>query len=808
MKNILLSILSVALCTGLFSQTASPAYDSHGNAGFAPEYAFPPSIVTEKGSSWTPIGPFGGDVFDIAIDPTFTDLVYLAAGYPYMRTNPDEPWMVIDGLLSLSPSGIQCIEANDNGVIYAGGNTTYGKIFTSEDQGASWQQKFTTVNAGVLGISIDPQNQDNIYVTTTSNISGSVNKVIVKSTDGGSTWTGLDMTAYFPVGMGCNDLAVDPEESNILVALGDGGFSYAAKIIISLDGGLTWEDITAGLPPGIPLNEVTIHDGTIYLCGGQLFGGNIMGIYISNDFGQSWQDISLGFPVKVVNDILIDPDDADLMYAATEGDGVYYSANGGLTWNYATGGVGDNGSVRKIIFNPNDPAELYAGFLSLGVGMSDDYGYNWSSSSVGIASLKLNDIEIDPANPQLILASYEAENSGGCYLFDPEVGDWALVNSLPATRFSSVSIGIDSRMYAWSNGPTTVAAEGVYRSSDGGVTWENMGPNIGPVFETQIFAMALSHNDPDLIFIGGNNFGANGWASMIYRSTDAGETWENVYMGPENDGFKYLHIDSTSNDQVVYAAYKTESAGAGFIKSTDGGTNWTTINNGIPASTKWAGAIICSTENPDVLYGGVGGYGGTPGKIYKSEDGGSSWTASAMNLTNYSKVSDILQSPSNPDVIYASTTLNGVFMTEDGESWNAANVGLTATNVTGFSRPFVNDDEILGFYAATFSNSAFYTEIYEPGTTALPSRSTPADEFIIAANPVGRGMPIRIIGATALIKRVEMYSIDGKLLQQIQVQEARNGTEVSFDAPMTQGLYQLVILTEDNRIAKKVIVQE
>ncbi len=807
MKKILLA--SLFLFCGLawvLAQDDKLPFDEHGQSAPMPPAWIGASMSAESAHPWTAIGPFGGDVVDIALDPMSDGYAYIAAGLPYMRTSTDEPWQLVESLLSLSPSGIHCIESNSGGTLFAGGTYTNNKIFISNDQGATWSQKFIAINAGAMTIAIDAGDESNMYVGTISNISGSTNKVISRSEDGGETWTSLDMTSQFPLGMACNGIAVDPDNSDVVVALGDGGFSFYPKIIITQDGCATWTDITAGLPAGKPLNDVLIHDGSIYVCGGQLFGGNTMGIFKSDDYGQSWLDISLGFPVKVVNDLAIDPEDPTLMYAATEGDGIYYSVNGGLTWNYDSGGAGDNGSARKVALSPFNTSEVYAGFLSLGVCLSDDGGLNWTSSTVGISSLKLNDIETDPNDPEVILASFEAENSGGCYLFDPAAGDWALVGNLPATRFSAVSIGIDGRMYAWSNGPTTVAPEGVYRSDDGGQTWENMGPDIGSVFETQIFALALSDSDPGLIFIGGNNFGANGWASMIYRSTDAGESWENVYMGPEFDGFRYIHVAPGTGDQVVYAAYKTESSGAGFIKSTDGGSTWLPINDGIPAAAKWAGAIITDTGDPDILYGGVGGYGGMAGKIYKSMDGGSSWEPLNISLGNYSKISDLVQSPLHPEVIYAATTLDGVYWTEDGLNWSPANDGLPATNITGFSRIFENDEGKQAFLASTFSNSAFTTEVFDPGWIGTAENTSGITRLMIVPNPNRGSFHLRITDPETRILALRVADISGKMVFDRDLPVG--GEELAgIRLDLVPGIYFLAAVHEKGTTVEKLVVE-
>jgi len=627
--------------------------------------------------------------------------------------------------------------------------------------------------------------------------------VVLKSEDAGETWTAFDMTAYLPVGWACVDLAVDPDNNATLFAIGSESFSNA-KAIASFDGGTTWSDVTAGLPTGKPFNDVIINDGTVYLSGGQLFGGNYMGIYKSEDYGTTWTEFSDDFPNKVVNDVLIHPENPLKIYAATEGDGVYFTFNGGLTWIFETLGTGDNGTARKLIFNPDDLTNVFAGYLSLGVCMSENSGNEWTQSSVGIASLKLNDIEIDPNNPDLVFASFEAENSGGCYLHDPNTLKWGLVNGLPGTRFSAVSIGIDGTIYAWSNGPTTVAAEGVYKSTDGGINWENMGPNIGSVFETQIFAMATSEIDANLIFIAGNNFGANGWASMIYRSDDGGENWDNVFMGPDNDGFKYIYIDPTSNDQVVYAAYKSETAGAGFIKSIDGGTSWLPINDGIPTQTKWASAIICDPDNPDVLFGGAGGYGGTSGFVYKSENGGSSWSPLNIVTSNYSKITDLLLSPLNPDVMYAATSQDGVYITEDGENWEASNEGLPATNVTGFSRLFQGEDDNYYFYGSTFTNSAYSTELYEPGAIGINEKNKSSSTFQIYPNPSDGLVHIDFTNLSESDYKIQIYNTCGSLIWE---SNNSNKNANNYRLNLEAGIYFVTVQSGKQVISEKIVVR-
>jgi hypothetical protein len=292
---------------------------------------------------------------------------------------------------------------------------------------------------------------------------------------------------------------------------------------------------------------------------------------------------------------------------------------------------------------------------------------------------------------------------------------------------------------------------------------------------------------------------------MIYRSSDAGASWENVYMGPENDGFRYIYIDPTSEDQIVYAAYKTESSGAGFMKSLNGGDDWEAINDGIDPATKWGSAIICDPSDPNILYGGAGGYGGTSGTVYRSEDGGDSWNAMNISTSNFSKISDLLLSPLNPGVLYAATTLNGVYITEDGENWTASNDGLLATNITGFTRLFENEAENLAFYASSFSNSAFYTEVYEPGTIGIGDQLLKDNTIQIHPVPATDVVEITLNGQAYNTMHCEIYDVQGKPFFSNPIFFNNGKAILQFD--LEQGIYFLVLSADRKTIVKKLVVQ-
>jgi len=766
----------------------------------------PESVQAKSGSGWSPVGPFGGDVLDIAIYAQNPDIVIAAAGIPFISYDGGETWEFLESLSSAAQGKkINAVESLPDGTIIAGGVFISGKAYKSTDGGVSWQQFYYSSAGGVYDITYAPSNPDLIYMAVSGTYSTTTNRLIIKSTDGGETWTYFNMIGVLPVGASAVSVAIDPDNTETVFFAAQSGISDG-YIVASFDGGENWEDKTSNLPGSKPFNVVTIANQTVYVGGGQLFGGNVLGVYKSSDNGLSWQSMSGNFPNKVANDILINPDDNNKIFVATEGDGVYYTTDGGINWTFNTSGAGDNGSVRSLIFAPGNTDKLYAGLLSLGICTSDNAGAGWSYSNHGIAALLINDIEVDENTPETILASFEAENSGGCYLSNNGGETWEPVEELPATRFSVVSIGPGGTLYAWSNGPSTVAPEGLYKSDDNGQTWQNMGPDLGTYFETEIFSISTSTTDTGLILIGGNNFGVAGWESVIYKTTDGGENWTKVMQGAEYDSFRYLFIAPASSDQIIYTAFgSTNQNKGGFMKSTDGGDNWNDISNGIPETTKWASAIVSDPVNTDILYGGAGGYGSTNGSVYKSIDSGNSWEVTGLSFSSWSRITDIYVSELDQNVVYAASNDHGIYLTKTGgEEWFEGNEGLPASNITSFSKSFI-DDDTLRILTSTYTNSAFKSNVYVPGTTSYIDNTSNSFEVLIYPNPAKEFCTVKLNLTTPGKVKITVLNSIGKAIQNLENGHFDSG-KYDYYFSEKPGIYFIKTEVNGTIIIRKVIL--
>ncbi len=228
-----------------------------------------------------------------------------------------------------------------------------------------------------------------------------------------------------------------------------------------------------------------------------------------------------------------------------------------------------------------------------------------------------------------------------------------------------------------------VGSGGVWKTTNDGVTWD-------PIFDNQpsfsIGSVTIDPNNPNTIWVGtGENVGGRhvGYGDGVYKSTDAGKTWQN--MGLKESEHISKVIVHPNNPDIIWAAAQgplwDEGGQRGLYKSTDGGESWDKKLGG----NEWTGVtdIELDPRNPDRMYAATWQrqrivpiyVGGGPGSgIHKSTDGGETWKEIRNGIPdNVGKIGmDI--SPQKPDIVYAAIELDrrngGVFMSKDrGESW-------------------------------------------------------------------------------------------------------------------------------------------
>jgi photosystem II stability/assembly factor-like uncharacterized protein len=632
-------------------------------------------------AGWTALGPFGGDVWAVAASPTNPNVVLAGVaptgsvgGLMYRSTDGGASWSVVPTLASES---VFDIEFTPGGIGYAG---TLDSVWKSTDNGATWTQFNLNIgpNDQVFEVTIDPNNANNLWIGIADALNNQAVNVMM-SPDGGTTW--FNKTPPLGTSQNCHAIAIDPNNSQIIGAAFGGSFG-GGQVWISTDGGTSWNNRSAGLPAN-PMTTI-VHDGTRFLIGGgQLFGSQTFGLYSSSDLGVSWTPLHDGtWPNLIVNKIALDPNNASNILVGTVG-GIFRSTTGGASWSFGVGGTAQI-SVETVRFAPGSSSQAFLGGDSVGVFKSADGGQSFAQSSVGISALNVYSIAANSTNNADMAIAFQSTNSGGVFRTLDGGQHWAL-EAVPPVRWNTVGYSFSGTLYAISDGPTNTYQEALYRRNND-ATWTPIGPDQGPLFESELYALRFSHNNPNLIMSGGGDFGVAGWKGTVWRTIDAGAHWTKVYLGPNDfNQITDIEIVEDGTDQTMAAVFRDNSGNrmGGALHSIDGGQSWTPAT-GLPTLVQPVSLSIAA-GSPSTFFTNNNDGGAGQG-VFKSTNAGASWSP-----TGYASTTSLLECDGqNAQTIYAVTSGTGgnqdrvLRSTDGGVSFSLFSNNLPAQD--GFGR--------------------------------------------------------------------------------------------------------------------------
>jgi len=207
------------------------------------------------------------------------------------------------------------------------------------------------------------------------------------------------------------------------------------------------------------------------------------------------------------------------------------------------------------------------------------------------------------------------------------IGDVTVAPANPDTIWVGTGEQNNRQSSSWGNG--------VYKSTDGGQTWKNMGLN-----DTHHIGRIVVHpTDPNVVYVAalGHLWGPNRERGL-FKTTDGGKTWTNTQFIDENTGFVDVAMDPESPDTLYAAAYQRRRRGWGFngggpgsglLKTTDGGETWVRLTNGLPSGVIGRIGIDIFRSNPSIVYAIIEH---KQGGVFRSEDKGLTWKK--MSATN------------------------------------------------------------------------------------------------------------------------------------------------------------------------------
>ncbi len=307
------------------------------------------------------------------------------------------------------------------------------------------------------------------------------------------------------------------------------------------------------------------------------------------------------------------------------------------------------------------------------------------------------------------------------------------------------------------------ASGGVFLSTNGG-------PTFTPIFDDygsqSIGDVAVYQGDPDIIWVGtgeATNRNSVGWGDGVYKSTDGGETFTNMGLG-ETHQIAEIVIHPT-NPNIVYVAALGHlwgySGTRGLYKTTDGGETWEELTNGLPVNERVGATVVAMhPENPDILF--VGLYerlrtpynmhsGGPTGGLFKSTDGGATWRKLTEGLpTGETGQIDVSIYRNNPDLVWAYVEASdelpddlnipgpGAYLSTDGgETWTFKHRHNSRPYYHGRIRVNPSDSSLVYIVARDFYNSSDGGETFEQGH---PWSGSGGDDHDLWIDPTNKGI--------------------------------------------------------------------
>jgi photosystem II stability/assembly factor-like uncharacterized protein len=296
-----------------------------------------------------------------------------------------------------------------------------------------------------------------------------------------------------------------------------------------------------------------------------------------------------------------------------------------------------SGRIADIAVDPRNRSVWYVAAASGGL---------WKTTNRGITFTPVFDDQV----------SY----SVGCVVVDPNKSDVVWVGTGENQSQRSVGFG-----------------DGVYKSTDGGKTWKNVGLKTSE----HIGKIVIDPRDSDTVYVAAQGpLWAPGGDRGLYKTTDGGKTWDAVLEIGEHTGVTDVVLDPKNPDVVYAAAYQRRRNNGvligggpegGIHKSEDGGKTWVKLKKGLPTGDVGRIALGISPEKPEVVYAHVTA-AGKEGGFFRSDDGGTSWTRkSTIGTSDPQYYGEIVVDPKVFDKLYL-MDLNVQISEDGGKTWAPA----------------------------------------------------------------------------------------------------------------------------------------
>lgn len=285
-------------------------------------------------------------------------------------------------------------------------------------------------------------------------------------------------------------------------------------------------------------------------------------IYKTRDGGQAWSNLSQGMSHSRVIAMAIDPAYPATVYAGTKGDAVYKSHDGGQRWASMRSGLDDatiSSVVNQFLFDPADAQHIFIA-TTMGVFETKNGGEQWVKKMEGMKEvLMVVTLGMDPTRPSILYAG----TSGGVYKSIDQAGHWEKVNNglvPPDMVKTSRALNVTAILVDPYEPDTVYAATlaGMYKTTDGAKSWRRIGESLA---DQMIVGMVLDRTRRGVIYITGRD--------GVHCSNDGGMVWK-----PINKGLATTNVRAIVQSDVDPTVFYVGTNGSGLYRSHDAGETW------------------------------------------------------------------------------------------------------------------------------------------------------------------------------------------------------------------------------------------
>jgi len=595
-------------------------------------------------------------------------------------------------------------------------------VYKSHDGGETWQHMGLKESHHIGRIVLHPQDTNHIYVAAMGHLWGpNEERGLYESKDGGESWNKI---LEVDENTGVVDIAMDPSDPDILYATSyqrrrrpygfDGG-GPGSKLWKSTDGGENWKELTEGLPAGnkgrIGISIYRSNPEIVYVCVEQGYQYNAStaynrrkaGVYRSEDKGETWTFMSDWNPRPMyASQILVDPSDDQRIYMM---NAYSYSDDGGKNFTRARQSL--HGDDRILWVNPEDSRHVIKGDDG-GLGISYDRGLTW----LFVKSLPISQfyrVSVDNQHPYNVIGGLQDNGSwigpnetyfsGGILNEDwtRTGGGDGFLNLIHPTNpdilytesqylgLSKLNLKTRQRQSIRPGDPKgRIGARRNWDAWGPGVPEPELGNAMAPAnWDGPFF---ISAHDPNTIYAGTN---------ILWKSTDNGATWQQLgdlttqtnrrelkimNQRPDtstaslDDGIPYWPTLTAIAESPLQQGLLYVGTDDGQVQvSTDDGQTWTNVTDrlaGLPEMT-WINTIEVSTHDPHTAFVAINNYRNNDfnNYLYKTTNGGESWTSIVGDLPEDRVVRTMRQDPKNPDLLYLGTEIGFFISHNGGKNW-------------------------------------------------------------------------------------------------------------------------------------------